>query len=155
MTDIPTKIWENVVLPNTRDPFKRISDATKAQAQKDVFGVPGTMVAETLKEGLVRLPLENILRISQWSAKKMLSLLGSTLKTGLRAATLIPLPLPGGKSVAELRGDVRSAKEAFKEMARGNPGSFRQIFDRIRGVRQHAEQSATKGQPPPEAHRAS
>jgi|GEM_PF-1728947 len=154
MTDIPTKIWENVVLPNTRDPFKRISDATKAQAKKDVFGVPGTMVAETLKEG-VRLPLENILRISQWSAKKILSLLGSTLKTGLKAATLIPLPLPGRKSVAELRGDARSAKEAFEEMARGNPGSFRKIFDRIRGVRQHAEQRATKGQPPSEAHRAS
>ncbi len=150
MTDIPTKIWENVVLPNTRDPFKRITEKTN---QADFFGKPGTLVAETLKEGLVRLPIENILRISQWSAKKILSLLGSTLKMGLKAATLIPLPLPGGmKSVAELGGDVRSAKETFEEMARGNPGSFRQIFDRIRGVRQHAEQRATNGQPPSEAH---
>jgi hypothetical protein len=130
----------DVLKKNTVDPVKRVSAKTNSAS---FFDKPGTMVAETLKEGLIRLPAENILRISSWTTRKIFSLLGSTLKTGLLAATLIPLPLPGGKSVADIRGDLRGYKEALFQKARGNPGSFGEIFANIRGIRKDAEARAT------------
>lgn len=130
----------DVVKKNTVDPFKRISEKTKNAGYN-----PGTPVAEFLYEGLIRLPAENILRISSWTTRKIFSLLGSTLKTGLLAASLIPLPLPGGKSIADIGGDLRGYKETLFQKVRGNPGSFSEIYANIRGIRNNAEKSAIDG----------
>jgi hypothetical protein len=127
---------------NVTDPLKRISDARKSG--KDIFDKTSSVVGETAKE-LSLLPLRNIGAISNLIWKKSFSVLGSVLKTGGQAAMLIPLPLPGGmKNFADVRGSATALRKAIDMKAQGNnPESFRDLFDRIRGVRNDAEKRAT------------
>lgn len=125
---------------NISDPFSRISAAVSRETFSNKGGV---LVAETLKEGAL-LPLRNIAQISQWTAKSVLGVMGGILKTGLMAATLIPVPLPGGfKNIAEVRGALSAASDTIRLKAEGRPESFKEIFARIRGVRNDAEAHAT------------
>jgi hypothetical protein len=136
----------DVLKKNTVDPVKRINSETQ---NAKLFDKPGTMVAETIKEGLVRLPLENIARISNWTGKAIFSLIGKTLKTGLAAATLMPLPFPGGiNSIADARGRMHALGETIRLKSQGNPESFKELFARIRGVRDDARNHAIKGETP-------
>lgn len=102
------------------------------------------LVAETLKEALTA-PIRAVFGISQFTGKKVFSLIGSVLGTGIQAATLIPLPLPGGRSIASVRGDISAVRQTIDQQARGNPESFRTIFDRIRSVRNDAATRAGVG----------
>lgn len=128
------------VKTNITDPFHRISSAVGKEKPLDKGGV---MIAETLKEGAV-LPLRNIAQISNWTAKKMLGVVGGIFTTGLAATSLIPIPLPGGfKNIAEVRGALHATKETIRLKAEGRTESFQEIFARIRGVRDDAEARAT------------
>ena len=108
----------------------------------------GTPVGAILKES-VRLPLENIGHISNWTGKQIFRLLGKTLKLSANAAMLVPLPIPGVSNLASIRGRMNAVVQAFQEKTRGNPETFGQIFDRIRGIRNNAEARATKGEATP------
>ncbi len=127
---------------NVKDPLKRISAAGKSGT--DVFDKASSVVGETAKE-LSLLPLRNVGAISSLIWKKSFSVLGSTLKLGGQATMLIPLPLPGGmRNAAEVRGSVVSLRKAIDIKAQGtNSESFKDLFDRIRGVRNDAEKHAT------------
>ena len=127
---------------NVTDPLKRISNAGKGG--KDMFDKTSSVVGETLKEGAL-LPVRNAAAISKYIWKKSFSVLGSVLKTGAQAAMLIPLPLPGGmRNAADIRGSVVAVRQAISIKSQGqSPESFGQLVQRIRGVRDNAEKTAT------------
>ncbi len=126
---------------NVTDPLKRISDAGKGG--KDMFDKTSSVVGETVKEAAL-LPVRNAAAISKYIWKKSFSVLGSMLKTGAQAAMLIPLPLPGGmRNAADVRGSVVAVRQAVSIKSQGqSPESFGELVQRIRGVRDTAEQTA-------------
>lgn len=126
---------------NAKDPLARISAAGKNG--KDIFDKTSSVVGETAKE-IALLPLRNIGAISSLIWKKSFSVLGSALKTGAQLGMLIPLPLPAGmRNAADIRGSVTAFREAISIKAQGNaPETFSDLFARIRGVRNNAEQKA-------------
>jgi hypothetical protein len=125
---------------NVTDPLKRISAAGKGG--NDVIGAASNVVGETVKEFSL-LPLRNVGAISSYIWKKSFSVLGSVLKTGAQAAMLVPIPLPmpgGARNIAEVRGNVTAFRRALDLKATGTtPESFREVFDRVRGIRNDAE----------------
>ena len=125
---------KSIVWKNTVDPFNRISAKVGAARLADK---PGVMVAQTLKEGLVRLPLENIANISAFAVSKIFKLMGKTAGLSLKAAMLIPLPVIG--SVAEARGKVNAFQKTIDLKARGDTKDFSELFNSVRGVRKEAE----------------
>lgn len=127
---------------NVADPLKRISAAGKGGS--DVFDKASSVVGETAKE-LALLPLRNVGAISSLIWKKSFSVLGSALKTGTLATLLIPLPLPGGmRNAADIRGSVTALRQSIDIKAQGrSQESFKELFAKIRGVRNDAEKNAT------------
>ncbi len=128
---------------NIKQPFGRIKNAVKGQ--KDFVGGVSTGVGEFVKEAAL-LPFQNIGVISSYALRKMAGVLGGSVKLGLQAASLIPLPLPGGKggtSPAELFRKATSLREAIDVKAHGSPEKFADILARIRGVRNDAAKRAT------------
>ncbi len=122
---------------NTVDPFKRISAKVGAA---DVWSKPGMLVAEGLKEGLVEVPVRNIVKITSLTAGAVFKLLGKTAKLGLSAAMLIPLPVIG--SGAQLKGSADAFKHTIELKARGNTENFKDLYAKIRGVRDEAKAQA-------------
>lgn len=127
---------------NIKQPASRIKSAVKSQ-NNFASGV-STGVGEFVKEAAL-LPLQNIGVISSWGLKQMAKVLGGSVKLGLQGLSLIPLPIPGGKgvSIASMRNQAVSLREAIDVKARGSTENFKDIFDRIRGVRNDAAQRAT------------
>lgn len=118
---------------NVRKPAKEIYSSFKK-------GDPNVLAGEVLKQGALLVP-RNTAAISNWTLGLMFKLLGGTVRTGLQAATLIPLPIPGGaRSIAQVRGDLGALRQAYESKVAGNPRSFSEIL------------AATKGNnvPPPE-----
>lgn len=126
------------------------SALSKVKAEQDIFSKPGVAVAETLKEGLINIPLTNIGKISSWALKGMGKLLWGTVKVGAQLAMIAPLPFPlpaGCKTVAEVGWRVGLVKDTLAEKARGNPQEFGVIFKKLSGtienVRDAAQRQAT------------
>ncbi len=119
---------------NTVDPFKRISGKVGAA---DVWSKPGVLVAEGLKEVFVRLPVRNIVKITSLTAGAIFKLLGKTAKLGLSAAMLVPLPVIG--SGAQLKGSADAFKHTIELKARGNTEDFKNLYAKIRGIRDEAK----------------
>lgn len=135
----------NILRRNTIAPYKRISAAVARE--KDIFSMPFVGLGELMKES-VRLPLENISHLMGWTTRRMASVLGSTVKLGLKSAMLIPLPLPGGQlTLARMMADARAMKLTYEQKVLGSPERFTDIFARIRGIRNDAEQRSTISAP--------
>lgn len=124
--------FEKLIKTNIVDPYNRI--------QKNVSGAvltskPQTLFAEVVKEGAL-LPLRNLTQIMNWTGKSMMKALGASLKTGLAAASLIPLPLPGAKrSVAEIKRSAGDIREAFRAKVQGDPRSFKELAQKLKDLR--------------------
>lgn len=128
---------------NMRQPFDRMK--TEVGKQNNVASGISTGVGEFVKEAAL-LPLQNIGVISSWGLKQMAKVLGGSVKLGLQGLSLIPLPIPGGKkgtSIADLRGRAVALRQTIDIKAQGSPENFKDIFDRIRGVRNDAALRAT------------
>ena len=132
--------FEKLTQTNIIDPAKRVYDSV---SRAPLTSMPQTLLADVVKEGAL-LPLRNLSMIMNWTGKSMMKVLGSTLKTSLLAASLIPLPMPGGKNtfVAEIRRSGSDIREAFREKVSGNPESFRDLVQKLKTVRQKTEHQA-------------
>ena len=140
-----TETAGNIIRSNTLDPGRRVYN--NVTSQRNPFDVPGALVTSILGE-TVRLPLENIGKLSSWTLKRMADLLGGTLKLGAQAAMLIPIPLPGGMAnLADLRGNTNAMRQALTQRAQGSPQTFREIFANIRGIRDDAQERTNVGNP--------
>lgn len=131
---------EHITRTNITEPARRIYDSVQ---RAPLTSKPQTLFADVIKEGAL-LPLRNLSMIMNWTGRSMMNVLGSTLKTGLAAASLIPLPIPGNKktSVAEIRRNASDIRQAFNEKVSGSPESFRELVQKIQTVRQKTEHQA-------------
>ncbi len=128
---------------NIKQPFNRIKNDVR-NSKDFVSGISDGIGGFFLEAA--KLPFSNAGAISSYVIKKMAGVLGSTVKLGLQGASLIPLPLPGGKggtSIADLRGRATAFREAIDVKAHGSPEKFADILARIRGVRNDAAKRAT------------
>jgi hypothetical protein len=126
------------------------SALSNIRAESDFFSKPGVAVAETLKEGLINIPLTNIGKISSWALKGMGKLLWGTVKVGAQLAMIAPLPIPlpaGCKTVAEVGWRIKIVKDTLAEKANGNPEEcgviFKKLYGSIGDVRNAAQGQAT------------
>lgn len=131
---------EKLARTNIIDPAKRVYDSV---SKAPLTSMPQTLLADVVKEGAL-LPLRNLSMIMNWTGRSMMNVLGSTLKTALLAASLIPLPMPGGTktSVAEIRRTSADIREVFRKKVSGDPRSFRELTQTLSTVRRNAEDQA-------------
>lgn len=112
-----SKAYENSVAK----PASNIVSAVKNEP--NLLGKAPALAGEIAKEAAF-IPLRNIGSIMSWTTKKMLSVLGGTVSLVGSAAMLVPLPIPGVKNGAEIRGNLASLSERIRSSAQGKSVRF-------------------------------
>lgn len=92
-----SKAYENSV----QKPVTNIASAVRSEP--NMLGKVPTGLGEVAKEAAL-IPLRNIGSIMGWSVKSVIGVLGSTVSLVGSAALLMPLPIPGIKNGAQIRG---------------------------------------------------
>ncbi len=122
------------------------STANRGSTANTIISAPGRMVASIGVE-TGRFALHNISAITTSVVGSIAKLGLGAAKLGLQSLTLIPLPLPGGGSIAHYRGEVSRMKDAYQLKVSGSPEKFSDIVARMRGVRDNAQRQATGAEP--------
>ncbi len=122
-----SKAYENSVAK----PATNIVSAVRNEP--NLLGKVPTGVGEIAKEAAL-IPLRNIGSIMGWSIKSMGKILGSTLSLAGSAAMLIPLPIPGIKNGAQIRGSLNSLSQSIRGSAQGDTVKF---ADRLGSIGQN------------------
>ena len=131
-----SKAYENSV----QKPASNIYSAIRNEP--NLLGKVPTGVGEIAKEAAL-IPLRNIGSIMGWSVKSMIGVLGSTVSLVGSAAMLVPLPIPGVKNAAQIRGSLTSLSDNIRSSAQGNTLKF---SDRVGSIGQNNGSSAVTAQ---------